>query len=83
MEENKQLICDKMLELFRVTRHFYDLVSLTYTYNWDDEKKEHINKEFLATEYILATFNNGHKVYVNVTADSGYAMIHDVLRQIA
>ena len=82
MEEDKQLICDKMLELFRVTRHFYDLESLKYFYNWDEENKCHINKEFPVTEYVIATFNNGYKKYVNVSIDSGIAMIEDVLKGI-
>ncbi len=83
MIENKQLICNKMLELFQATMYFSDLVSLTYVYNWDDESKCHINEEFPATEYVVATFNNGHKKYANVSIDSGYAMIKDVLKQIA
>jgi len=83
MEENKQLICDKMLALFQATRHFYDLVSLTYVYNWDEERQCHINEDFPATEYVIATFNNGYQKYVNVSIDSGYAMIKDVLKGIA
>lgn len=83
MEENKQLICNKMLDLLQSTSYFSDLVSLTYVYNWDEENQCHINKDFLATEYVLATFNNGYKKYANVSIDSGYAMIKDVLRQIA
>ena len=81
MEENKQLICNKMFDLFRSTRQFHDLISLTYVYNWDEDKCEHINKE-LPTEYVMATFNNGYKKYINVSIDSGYAMIKDVLRYL-
>lgn len=83
MIENKQIICNKMLDLFQATMYFNDLASLTYVYNWDDENKCHINEEFPATEYVVATFNNGYKKYANVSMDSGYAMIKDVLRQIA
>ena len=82
MEEDKQLICDKMLELFQVTRHFHDLESLKYFYNWDKENKCHINEEFPVTEYVVVTFNNGYKKYVNVSIDSGIAMIEDVLKGI-
>jgi len=82
MEENKQLICNKMLELLQVTRHFSALVSLTYVYNWDDEKQGPINKKFPAEEYVLARFNNGCEKYANVSMDSGYAMIKDILKQI-
>ena len=83
MDENKQLICNKMLDLFQSTSYFRDLVSLTYVYNWDEENQRHINEEFPATEYVLATFNNGYQKYVNVSIDSGYAMIKDVLKGIA
>ena len=83
MEENKQLICNKMLDLLQTTRYFNNLVSLTYVYNWDDEKHEPINKIFPAEEYVLAKFNNGYEKYANVSMDSGYAMIKDILKQIA
>lgn len=79
--ENKQLICNKMLDLLQATRQFHDLTSLTYVYNWDEDRQEHVNSK-LPTEYVMATFRNNYKKFINVSADSGYAMIKDVLKNL-
>ena len=64
MYEDKQMICDKLLIALRYTSHLCDLLALTY-----DEKNE----------IVTATFVNGHEKRVNVRADSGYAMIYDIV----
>jgi len=64
MYEYKQMICDSLLIAMRRTSHLCDLLALTY-----DEKNE----------IVTATFVNGHEKRVNVRADSGYAMIQDII----
>ena len=66
--ENKKLICQLLLMTLQATRHFNDLVDLTY----DDER-----------ELVIATFDNGHTKVANVACDSGKAMITDTIRQIS
>ena len=65
--ENKHLILYYLLPALQETRQFYDLVDLEYL---PDE------------ELVKATFTNGSMKYANVAADSGVAMIKDVIRQI-
>ncbi|MEY8356956.1 hypothetical protein AALB39_26930 [Lachnospiraceae bacterium 54-53] len=67
MEENKQLICDLLLTTLRQTRGASDLVSLVY----DSEK-----------EIVIGTFSSGGTRICNVAADSGCAMIRDIMHQL-
>jgi len=69
MGENKQLICDKLLETLRITRYYSDLVSLDY-------------KKVGCDEVVIATFHNGYQKRVNVSMDSGEAMIRDIVMHI-
>lgn len=66
--EDKQKICNKLLLTLQQTRCFYDLVSLKYE-----------NED--AHELVVATFDNGYQKAANVTADSGTAMIIDIIKQ--
>ena len=65
--EDKQRICSALAPVLRLTRYLDDLVSLHY-----DPK----------TEKVEATFLNGSVKRVNVAADSGIAMIRDIIQQI-
>lgn len=65
--EDKQRICSALAPVLRLTRRLDDLVSLHY-----DPK----------TEKVEATFLNGSVKRVNVAADSGIAMIRDIIQQI-
>lgn len=67
LEEDKQLICDKLLEVLQLTRGLYDVLELQY-------RPE--------TETVVAGFASGFTKTANVAADSGIAMIRDILRQI-
>ena len=67
MEENKQLICTLLLTALRKTRGASDLVSLIY-----DPIKENV----------IGTFAGGGVKVCNVAADSGCAMIRDIMRQL-
>ena len=68
--EDKQKILDLLLPALQATRNLYDLVSLKYIWCSDRE------------EYVVATFANGYMKKVNVSVDSGTAMILDVVRHI-
>lgn len=65
-KEDKQEICDLLLPALQATREYKDLISLTY------------DKE---SEYVVAKFSKGIKS-INVTMDSGAAMIRDIMRRL-
>lgn len=67
MREDKQNILNLMLPALRETRALSDLSTLEY----DEE-----------AEIVKATFISGFSKNVNVAADSGIAMICDVLARI-
>ena len=62
--ENKRTICALLLKTLRATDNAHDLVSLTYS---ADE------------EVVTALFESGGKRVINVSMDSGTAMIRDVM----
>lgn len=64
MKEDKQEICDKLAAALKKTRYAWDLVALEY-----DEK----------AETVAARFANGGTKWVNVAADSGFAMVRDIV----
>lgn len=70
MKEDKQKICDLLLPVLRETSNLCDLVSLEYYRLTDYEER------------VIATFANGHPKNVNVSLDSGTAMIKDIIDQI-
>ena len=65
--ENKAQICDKLVDVLRLTRALHDLVDLDYI---DEE------------ELVIAHFENGRCTTINVACDSGIAMIRDVVNAI-
>ncbi len=65
--ENKQLICDYLLETLKLTRAHGDLETLTF-----DPK----------TEIVTGTYKSGGKVTINVACDSGVSMIRDIMRKM-
>lgn len=68
--ENKQAICTKLTGLLNDTRQGKDIIALVYA------KDEH-NEEFVTVHWL-----NGYKKKICVTADSGTALIKDVLQAI-
>lgn len=68
MKENKELIVDKLLVVLQLTRELSDLISLEYLL---DDK---------GNELVIATFNTGYSKVVNVSMDSGIAMISDIVK---
>ena len=66
MYEDKQLICDLLLQALQRTSALYDLLALEYD---------------PSSETVTATFPAGRKI-VNVNMDSGVAMIRDIMKHI-
>ena len=66
--EKKQEICDRLLPALQKTRALNDLKDLYYRV---DPKEE-----------VWAVFRDGSCRKVDVTADSGIAMIRDIIRAI-
>lgn len=67
--ENKQLICDLLCAALKVTRDQQDLQSLTYHYNGPDD------------QMVTIAWSEGG-TSVNVSMDSGIAMIRDILKAL-
>ena len=69
MHEDKQKILDRLLETLVLTRAGWNLMDLEY-------------KRESGLETVTAVFANGTKKRINVSCDSGIALIRDVCRQI-
>lgn len=67
--EDKQKILDLLLPTLQATRENADLKELTY-------KAKNNN------EIVICKFESGFELFVNVTMDSGTAMIRDIMRAI-
>ena len=65
--ENKQIICDLLTKTLQATRNHQDLEKIVYN-----------NETEIATLY----WQGGGSRDVNVAADSGTAMIRDIMRAI-
>lgn len=69
MHENMQKICNYLCQTLRQTRRFYDLLALEYVVKNADK------------QYVLAYFPAGC-VCINVSLDSGWGMIMDIVKQL-
>ena len=65
--EDKEEITNRLFDALRMTREFMELVSLTYL---KDQEK------------VVARFEDGHEKKINVAADSGIALISDVIKNL-
>lgn len=84
MDEDKQLICDRLLPALQATWGGSKLVNLVYAV---EPAKETVMAEFQGgwksgRETVTAVFEGGWKKVADVTCDSGTALIYDVMRQI-
>lgn len=68
--EDKQQICNKLLEALKITRDQRDLVALCY------------GRESGDRETVAAVYENDAVKKINVSLDSGQAMIADILKAI-
>lgn len=67
--EDKEKITESLFSLLTQTMYFHNLESLIYAKDEQDE-------------WITASFKNGYKKTINVTADSGIALIQDVINHV-
>lgn len=70
MKENKNLICKMLCEVLRKTINQQDLKALKYEILDNNE------------EVVTAEWESGGKRKINVSMDSGTAMIRDIMRHI-
>lgn len=70
MEEKKQEICNKLCDLLRVTRTGSDIISIIYS---TDEYED---------EWVTVHWKGRYQQKICITADSGIALIHDILERI-
>ena len=71
MKENAFILCQRLLKLVQATRAGADVVDIEYFSN-NHTDYAHVD----------ITWASGHTKRVDVTGDSGIAMIKDVLRRI-
>ena len=69
IKKQKKEICRKLEDLLRSTRAHSDLKRLEYIYHKDTKEEE-----------VLVTYATGFKRKINVSGDSGMALINDVIK---
>lgn len=69
--EDKQAICDALAATLKLTRNQNDIAWIDY-----------IKDDRSCLEIAVIAYENGTKKIVNVTADSGIAMIRDIMKVI-
>lgn len=68
--ENKREICNLLCETLKATRDQEDLMALKY------------KKDKSGLELVTVIYNGGGTRVINVTMDSGVAMIRDILKSL-
>lgn len=68
--ENKKEICKALLPVLQMTRNLHDLADIQYIASEDGR------------ETVIAVFDSGYTKLVNVSMDSGTAMIMDIIGKI-
>jgi len=71
MGEDKRAICEKLCEVLQMTRQCNDLISL----DWSGYQTN-------CEEYVTASFIGGGRKIINVSMDSGIAMISDIVKML-
>lgn len=71
--ENKAEIVKAFLPVLQMTEYFNDLIDLEYRLKTDGK---------FESEKVVATFKNGCNKEANVTYDSGFAILKDILKQL-
>ena len=69
--EDKQMICEKLLEVLQLTRQYEDLQSLIHLRKGVDQ------------ETVTALFAQGNAKEINVSMDSGSAMVRAIQKALA
>ena len=68
MQENYGSICRELCALLRKTRYLSDLKELVHEYEPNGDRT------------VIAEFDGGYSKKINVSSDSGIAMIADILK---
>lgn len=68
--ENKQEICNDLCKVLRATNYGKDIVVLTYASLSETEER------------VIVTYKSGYSREINVSLDSGYAMIRDIMKNV-
>jgi len=69
-EDNKKLIVEKLMKLIKQTREGKAIENIAYKKGDGDD------------EFVYIYFLNGYTKKIDVTADSGIAMMRDILERI-
>ncbi len=69
--EDKQKICDLLCKTLQATSNAWDVVSITYQVDDDSD-----------TQTAIVEFQSGGKRYINVSWDSGTALIRDIMEHL-
>lgn len=68
--EDRQEICDRLLETLKATRYYKNLRALAYV------------RTKAGSEIVIAEWGRGRQQEINVTMDSGVAMVRDIVREL-
>ena len=68
--EDKQDICDALLDTLKLTRAGQDITNLVYS------------SDAYGDEWVMVLYTNGTHINVNVSMDSGLGMIRDIMKKI-
>lgn len=74
MNEDKQAVCDALHVALSMTRHFSDLIELRYESGTDGLGLPH--------ETVTPVYTHGNGMSIDVTADSCWALIKDVVKHL-
>lgn len=82
IKEDKQKICDALLEVFKLTRERDNIVSIKYEKDTSELISGDGRHIEVYGEFVNVLYVSGLLQQINVTADSGMALIRDVMEQI-
>ena len=68
--EDMQEICDRLLVTLKATRYYKNLRALAYV------------RTKAGSEIVIAEWGRGRQQEINVTMDSGVAMVRDIVREM-
>ncbi len=69
--EDKQTICNELCKVLQMTTYGVDIVRLTYC-----------RQGLEYPESVIVQYKSGYSKEINVSMDSGYAMIKDIMRNV-
>jgi hypothetical protein len=70
LKENYQEICDELCRVLKKTRYLPDLAEIRHEYETSGDRTA------------VCVFEGGFRKRINVSSDSGFAMIKDILNNL-